>query len=114
MNPFAANQSIGGDPLSQARNNVATAAGLVGTEAALEAITKDQVNEMRGVNQAAMTPMEVQQNMAVQQMVDARASQLMQMPIQKADGSVSSMPYDQAQRLATEQVHLELRAAQVY
>ena len=86
----------------------------MGTEAALEAITQDQVNEMRGVNQVAMTPIDVQQNMAVQNMIDARASQLMQQPIQKADGSVAPLGYDAAQRLATEQVHMELRSAGVY
>ena len=106
--------SVGGDPLASARNNVAAAAQIVGTEAMLEAITQDQVLEMRGINQAAMTPMEIQENVAVQQMIDARAAQLMQQPIQKADGSVAPMGYDVAQNRATQQVHMELRAAGVY
>lgn len=106
--------SVGGDPLAAARNNVSNAAQLVGTEAMLEAITQDQVNEMRGINEVSLTPMEIQQNVAVQQMIDARAAQLMQQPIQKADGSVGPMPFDTAQNRATEQIHMELRAAGVY
>jgi hypothetical protein len=106
--------SVGGDPLASARNNVSNAAQLVGTEAMLEAITQDQVNEMRGINEVSLTPMEIKQNVAVQQMIDERAAQLMQQPIQKADGSVGPMPFDTAQNRATEQVHMELRAAGVY
>ena len=47
-------------------------------------------------------------------MIDQRAQQLMGQPIQRSDGSVAPMPYDQAQRIATEQVNMELRAGQVY
>jgi len=47
-------------------------------------------------------------------MIDSRASTLMQVPIQRADGSVAPMNYDTAMRLATEQVSMELRAGQVY
>jgi len=47
-------------------------------------------------------------------MIDARAKQLMGIPIQKADGSVAPMGFDAAQRLATEQVHMQLRAQQTY
>jgi hypothetical protein len=113
LNPLGGS-SIGADALAQARNNVATAAQLVGSEEVLEAVAMDQLNEMRGINQAAMTPMEVQENMAVQKMIDARASQLMQQPIQRADGSVAPMGYDRAMRLATDQINMELRAGQVY
>ena len=113
LNPLGGS-SVGGDPLAQARNNVATAAGLVGSEEVLEAVAMDQLNEMRGINQAAMTPMEAQENMAVQKMIDSRASTLMQVPIQRADGSVAPMPFDTAMRLATEQVNMEMRAGNVY
>jgi hypothetical protein len=113
LNPLTG-QGVGGDPLAAARNNVATAAQLVGSEEVLEAVAQDQLDEMRAINQVAMTPIEVQENMAVQKMIDARASQLMQQPIQRADGSVAPMGYDSAMRLATDQINMELRAGQVY
>lgn len=113
-NLIPAQQSVGADPLAAARNNVAQAADLVGTEAVLDAIAADQINEMRGISQAAMSPMEYEQLNSVQAMIDQRAAQLMQQPIQKSDGSVSPMGFDTAQRLATEQVAMEMRAGQVY
>jgi ribosome recycling factor len=113
LNPLGGS-SVGADSLAAARNNVATAAQLVGSEEVLEAVARDQLDEMRAINQVAMTPIEVQENMAVQKMIDARANQLMQQPIQRADGSVSPMGYDRAMRLATDQINMELRAGQVY
>lgn len=107
-------QPVGTDVLAEARNKVSQARQLVGTEAMLEALTVDEVNQLRGEQEMAMTPMEIQQMADVQSMIDTRASQLMGTPIQKSDGSVAPMPYDTAQRLATEQVAMELRANQVY
>ena len=46
--------------------------------------------------------------------IDARAQQLMSEPIQKSDGSVGPMGFDTAQRIATEQLAMELRAGQIY
>ena len=69
---------------------------------------------MRGENEVAMSPVDVAGLMSVQQKIDARAAALMQQPIQRSDGTVMPMPYDQAQRIATEQVNMELRAGQVY
>ena len=108
------NASVGADPLAAARNNVAAAASLVGTEEVLGALAADQIKEMRGINQAAMTPVEFEQMTAVQAMIDDRAQELMQQPIQKSDGSVTPMGYDTAQRIATEQINMELRANQAY
>ena len=107
-------QSMGADPLAQARNNVAKAAELVGTEEMVQALAADQIQEMRGVRQAAMTPVEFEEMVAVQSMIDSRAQQLMEQPITKADGSIAPMPYDQAQRIATEQINMELRAGSAY
>ena len=47
-------------------------------------------------------------------MIDERVAYLMQTPIVKSDGGVAPMPFDQANRIATEQVAMELRAGQVY
>ena len=102
------------DPLAAARNNVAAAAELVGSEAMVEALAADQINEMRGVNSVAMSPTEIAGMKSVQAAIDQRAAELMQQPIQKADGSVVPMPFDTAMRLATEQVNMEMRAGQVY
>ena len=65
-------------------------------------------------SEMAMTPANYGQMNQVQQMIDQRAQQLMGQPIQKSDGSVAPMPFDTAQRIATEQVAMELRAGQVY
>ena len=113
-NLIPAQQSVGADPLAAARINVAQAADLVGTEAVLDAIAADQINEMRGVNSVAMSPVEYEEMTTVQKMIDDRAMALMQQPIQKADGSVGPLPYDTAQRLATEQINMELRAGNAY
>lgn len=112
-NPFQG-QAVGLDPLADARNKVAEARQLVGTEAMLEALTEDEVIQLRVENEAAMTPLEIEGMNAVRQMIDARAAQLMEQPIQRSDGTVMPMPYDQAQRIATEQVNMELRAGQAY
>ena len=100
--------TVGTDPLASARNHVATAGQLVGTDSMLEALAVDQVRQMRDQQKAAMVPSDVEMMGQVQAMVDARAAQLMQTPIRKADGSVGPMPYDQAQRFATEQINMEL------
>ena len=80
----------------------------------VDALATDQINEMRGINEAAMTPADLEGLNDVQQMIDVRAQQLMSQPIQKSDGPVSPMGYDTAQRIATEQIAMELRANQVY
>ncbi|WP_415411080.1 hypothetical protein ACLM45_05770 [Synechococcus sp. A10-1-5-9] len=106
--------AVSADPLAAARNNVAAAAELVGSEAMVEGLAADQIREMRGTNQAAMTPLEFEQMTSVQKMVDERAKQLMQQPIQKSVGSVGPVPYDTAQKITTEQINMELRANNAY
>ena len=106
--------SVGLDPLAEARNKVSEARKIVGSEAMLEALTVDEIEQLRGEQEMAMTPMEYEQMAGVQQMIDRRAEQLRGTPIQKSDGSVAPMPFDTAQRIATEQVAMELRAGQVY
>ena len=114
VNNLLSTGSVGADPLAEARNNVAAAAELVGSEAMVDALAADQINEMRAINEAAMTPADLEGLTGVQEMIDARAQQLMQQPIQKSDGSVAPMGYDTAQRIATEQIAMELRSANVY
>ena len=113
LNPFGG-AGVGVDPLKEARNNVAAARQIVGSENMLEALANDEIAQMRAEQEVAMTPVELEGLNGVQSMIDARTAQLMQQPIQKSDGTVGPMPYDTASRLATEQVAMELRAGQVY
>ena len=113
LNPFSG-AGVGVDPLSEARNNVAQARQLVGSENMLAALADDEIAQMRAEQELAMTPVELEGLNGVQEMIDARAKQLMETPIEKSDGTVGPMAYDQAQRYATEQVAMELRAGQVY
>ena len=105
--------TVGLDPLAEARNNVAAARQLVGSENMLEALAADEIVQLRGEQDIAMQPTEYAA-FGVQGMIDQRVGELMQQPIQKSDGSVAPMPYDQAQRIATEQVNMELRAGSAY
>ena len=114
VNNGGATSAVGVDSLAAARNKVNEARQLVGTENMLEALAADEITQMRGEAEMAMTPVDYQQMAAVQGMIDQRAEQLMGQPIQKSDGSVAPMPYDQAQRIATEQVNMELRAGGAY
>lgn len=114
VNNAGVSSSVGLDPLADARNKVSEARKIVGSEAMLEALTVDEIEQLRGEQEMAMTPMEFEQMSGVQQMIDRRAEQLRGTPIQKSDGSVAPMPFDTAQRIATEQVAMELRAGQVY
>jgi len=108
-------QAVGVDPLAQARNSVAQAADLVGTEAMLEALTVDQIKQMSDEKDVLTDSIEYEQiSRVTRDMVDSRARELMQTPIQYSDGSVRPMRYDEAVRHATEQVNMELRANQVY
>lgn len=113
-NGGAAAAAVGVDSLAAARNKVNEARQLVGSENMLEALAADEIVQMRGEAEMAMTPANYGQMVQVQQMIDQRAQQLMGQPIQKSDGSVAPMPYDQAQRIATEQVNMELRAGGAY
>ena len=108
--------AVGVDPLANARNHVATAGDIVGTEEMLEALAVAEMAQMRDERNAAAAVIGKDFNSlgGVQAMIDARATQLMQQPIQKSDGSVGPMPYDQAQRYATEQIAMELRAGDIY
>lgn len=113
LNPFKSD-AVGIDSLAEARNKIADARQIVGTENMLEALAADEIVQLRGEQEMAMTPADYQQAVAVQSMIDRRTEQLMGQPIQRSDGSVAPMPFDTAQRLATEQVHMELRAEGAY
>ena len=81
---------------------------------AAAALAEDEIGQLRAEQEAALTPLELEELGTVQQMIDTRAEQLRGIPIQKSDGSVTPMPFDTAQRIATEQVAMELRAGNVY
>ncbi|QNJ25190.1 hypothetical protein SynSYN20_00848 [Synechococcus sp. SYN20] len=112
-NNIGGSGAVGLDPLAEARNNVAAARQIVGSENMLAALAEDEIAQLRGEQDIAMQPTEYSQ-FGVQQMIDQRVGELMQQPIQRSDGSVAPMPYDQAQRIATEQVNMELRAGSAY
>lgn len=123
LNPFNNGDSlntagaVGIDPLAAARNNINEARQIVGTENMLQALAADEVMQMRSENKAlesAMAPVEDDVTRLTRDMVDARARELMQEPIQYSDGSVRNMRYDEALRFAQEQVNMELRAHDVY
>ena len=105
--------AVGIDPLMEARNNVAAARQIVGSENMLAALAEDEIAQLRGEQEMALQPTEYA-TFGVQQMIDQRVGELMQQPIQRSDGSVAPMPFDQAQRIATEQVNMELRAGSAY
>ena len=105
--------AVGVDPLAEARNNVAAARQIVGSENMLAALAEDEIQQLRGEQEMALQPTEYS-TFGVQGMIDQRVGELMQQPIQRSDGSVAPMPYDQAQRIATEQVNMELRAGSAY
>ena len=105
--------SVGVDPLAEARNNVAAARQIVGSENMLAALAEDEIQQLRGEQEMALQPTEYS-TFGVQSMIDQRVGELMQQPIQRSDGSVAPMPFDQAQRIATEQVNMELRAGSAY
>ena len=79
----------------------------------LSALAEDEIQQLRGEQEMALQPTEYS-TFGVQGMIDQRVGELMQQPIQRSDGSVAPMPYDQAQRIATEQVNMELRAGSAY
>jgi len=109
---------VGTDPLAEARNNVNAARNLVGSENMLAALADDEITQMRSereLMEAAMSsPEDAAISRVTRDMVDNRARELMQTPIQYSDGSVRPMRYDEAVRHATEQVNMEMRANQVY
>lgn len=105
--------TVGVDPLMEARNNVAAARQIVGSENMLAALAEDEIAALRAEQDMALQPTQYEA-FGVQQMIDQRVGELMQQPIQRADGSVMPMGYDQAQRIATEQVNMELRAGSAY
>ncbi len=112
-NNLGGSGAVGLDPLAEARNNVAAARQIVGSENMLEALARDEIVQLRAEQDVALQPTEYSQ-FGVQQMIDQRVGELMQQPIQRSDGSVAPMPFDQAQRIATEQVNMELRAGSAY
>ena len=112
-NNLGGSGAVGLDPLAEARNNVAAARQLVGSENMLEALAADEIVQLRGEQDIAMQPTEYAA-FGVEQMIGQRVGELMQQSIQKSDGSVAPMPFDQAQRIAPEQVNMELRAGSAY
>ncbi|WP_222930530.1 hypothetical protein [Synechococcus sp. BIOS-E4-1] len=106
---------VGLDPLAEARNNVREAGTVLGSPNLLEAVAADELLAMDEATQALEAegvgtgPAGLSEGQFMQ-MVDARAQQLQQVPIQKSDGSVAPMGYDSAIRFAQEQVYNDLRA----
>ena len=78
------------------------------------AISKDVANEMSQQGRIAGLPIAVSDLKDVQTAIYQRVAELRQTPIQKADGTVAPMTYDTAQRLALEQIGMELRTGGVY
>lgn len=114
-NTFGSAQPVGMDPLAEARNSVARAAEIVGTEEMLGALAKDQMMQMESEKEALTNAIGMEEvSRITRDMIDNRALELMQTPIQYSDGSVRPMRYDEALRHATEQVHMEMRANNVY
>ncbi len=109
---------VGVDPLADARNKVNEARNLVGSENMLAALAEDEIVQLRSENEALdaarTSPEDAAISRITRDMVDSRARELMQTPIQYSDGSVRPMRYDEAVRHATEQVNMEMRANQVY
>jgi hypothetical protein len=118
LNPFdnaAAAGVVGADPLAAARNNVAAASALVGSEEVLGAIAKEQMMQMtedEAFVQELVSDGEISR--VTRDMVDTRARELMQNPIVFSNGDVRNLRYDEALRFAQEQVHMEMRANNVY
>ena len=123
------------DPMAQARYKAARAMDLAGTPGVAKAIFEDQINQTLPGGGAFMRdpdadPTELQlprdsdypgqaggyvggahvPSIDVGALVDARAQQLMQMPYQTADGSLTNMSYPTAINRAQEEIALELRA----
>lgn len=92
---------VGSDPLAQARANVQEAQRQLGSDAVLEAVVVDQLNPAQ---QAASFEGQVAE------MVNIRAAELMNTPIQMSDGTLKPMDYDTAIRLSQEEVSMQLRA----
>ena len=105
--------AVGVAPLAEARNNVAAARQIVGSENMLAALAEDEIQQLRGEQEMALQPTEYS-TFGVQGMIDQRVGELMQQPIHRRDGFVAPMQSDQAQRIATAQVTLELRAGSAY
>lgn len=117
LNAVGTPGAVGVDALAAARNNISEARQIVGTENMLQALAADEVAQMRSESKAlesAMAPTDDDVTRLTRDMVDARARELMQEPIQYSDGSIRRMRYDEAMRFAQEQVNMELRAHDVY
>ena len=114
-NAFGSAQPVGMDPLAEARNNVAKAAELVGTEAMLGALAEDQMVQMADEKKVLTDAISAEQvGRVTRDLIDSRAKELMQQPIQYSDGTVRTMRYDEAVRYAERQIHMEMRANNVY
>lgn len=117
LNPFQG-QPVGVDPLAEARNNVAAAGELVGSTNVLDAMAQDEMAAMESrqsiVNNGGMGADDLMALQGVNQMIDARAQELMATPWIDATGNRRHFTHNEAQRLATEQVNMQLRASDVY
>lgn len=110
----ANNAPVGTDPLAAARNNVANASAMVNSDNVLSALVQDDMEMRAYQSELEQTALQELQQPSfegqVSLMVDQRAKELQGTPIQKSDGTVVPMPYDQAIRYAQEEVALQLRA----
>lgn len=110
----ASNGQVGTDPLAIARNNVANASAMVNSDNVLSALVQDDMDMRAYQAELEQTALQQMQQPTfegqVSLMVDQRAKELQGVPIQKSDGTVVPMPYDQAIRYAQEEIALQLRA----
>ena len=118
INPFGEQASVGVDPLADARNKLTEAGTLAGSGGVLKALAADEVDSMasrqEAMNQAAMADEDLMMLQSVSRMIDARAAELKSQPWVDATGNTRQFTEAEAQRLATEQVNMQLRASGIY
>jgi len=118
INPFKAAQAVGVDPLADARNKLTEAGSLAGSGGVLKALAADEVNAMQArqdaIGDAVMAEDDLMMLQSVNKMIDARADQLKSTKWQDATGNIRQFTEAEAQRLATEQVNMQLRASGIY
>ena len=108
--------TVGLDPLAAARNSIAEAGKSAGTTSVLAAIADDEIASMNSRQEAmnAPSPAEFAELTGVQAMIDARAADLQTRVWEDASGNRRNFTPGEAQRIATEQVNMELRASNIY
>ena len=107
--PFA---QVGVDPLAAARNQVAQANALLGSERLLEAMTADQIESMANM-QSNQPPNLANYSPMVEELIDQKAAELMTYTVETAAGERGYSP-ELAYSKATEIVENNLRASGIF